>query len=221
MSDLNILMIGDIVGKNGRLVVNKLLPSIKKKYNIDFVIANGENATHGKGLIENHYEYLLNSGIDVITLGNHYNSKSEIADYINGAEYLIRPYNLKVDFPGVGTSIYEVNGYLIRVTNLLGCAFMSEEAVVQILKAINDFREENNKRWKQNEKRWEENDRRWEENDRRWKQNEEEHKQMKRARANDKEELKDILWKFQCSIEKMYENHEIRIRKMETKLKIS
>ena len=98
---------------------------------------------------------------------------------------------------------------------------MSEEAVVQILKAINDFREENNKRWKQNEKRWEENDRRWEENDRRWKQNEEEHKQMKRARANDKEELKDILWKFQCSIEKMYENHEIRIRKMETKLKIS
>ena len=124
---MNILMIGDIVGKNGRLVVNKLLPSIKKKYNIDFVIANGENATHGKGLIENHYEYLLNSGIDVITLGNHYNSKSEIADYINGAEYLIRPYNLKVDFPGVGTSIYEVNGYLIRVTNLLGCAFMSEE----------------------------------------------------------------------------------------------
>ena len=84
---------------------------------------------------------------------------------------------------------------------------MSEEAVVQILKAINDFREENNKRW--------------EENDRRWKQNEEEHKQMKRARANDKEELKDILWKFQCSIEKMYENHESRIRKMETKLKIS
>ena len=124
---MNILMIGDIVGKNGRLVVNKLLPSIKKKYNIDFVIANGENATHGKGLIENHYQYLLNSGIDVITLGNHYNSKSEIADYINGAEYLIRPYNLKVDFPGVGTSIYEVNGYLIRVTNLLGCAFMSEE----------------------------------------------------------------------------------------------
>ena len=84
---------------------------------------------------------------------------------------------------------------------------MSEEAVVQILKAINDFREENNKRW--------------EENDRRWKQNEEEHKQMKRARANDKEELKDILWKFQCSIEKMYENHESRIRKIETKLKIS
>ena len=43
MSDLNILMIGDIVGKNGRLVVNKLLPSIKKKYNIDFVIATGRN----------------------------------------------------------------------------------------------------------------------------------------------------------------------------------
>lgn len=124
---MKILMIGDIVGKNGRQVVNKLLPGIIKKYDIDFVIANGENATHGKGLIENHYHYLLNAGVDVITLGNHYNSKNEITTYINGAEQLIRPYNLKVDFPGVGTAVYEVNDYRIRVTNILGKAFMKEE----------------------------------------------------------------------------------------------
>lgn len=126
---MKILMIGDIVGKNGRRVVNKLLPNIIKKYGIDFVIANGENVTHGKGLIENHYNYLLNSGVDVITLGNHYNSKNEISSYINGADQLIRPYNLKVDFPGVGTAIYSVNDYEIRVTNILGKAFMREEVV--------------------------------------------------------------------------------------------
>lgn len=124
---MKILMIGDIVGKNGRKIVNELLPKIIKKYQIDFVIANGENATHGKGLIENHYNYLINSGVDVITLGNHYNSKSEISSYINGADQLIRPYNLKVDFPGVGSAIYDVDGYHIRVTNLLGVAFMKEE----------------------------------------------------------------------------------------------
>ncbi|MCH5179654.1 MAG: TIGR00282 family metallophosphoesterase [Erysipelotrichales bacterium] len=126
---MKILMIGDIVGKNGRQVVNKLLPGIIKKHNIDFVIANGENATHGKGLIENHYNYLLNSGVDVVTLGNHYNSKDEIVSYINGADQLIRPCNLKNDFPGVGSAIYNVNDYLIRVTNVLGKAFMKEEII--------------------------------------------------------------------------------------------
>lgn len=124
---MKILFIGDIVGKSGRNIVIKHLPSLINKYNIDFVIANGENATHGKGLIENHYHQLINAGIDVITLGNHYNSKSEINEFINGADYLIRPYNIKNDFGGVGTAIYEVNGLTIRVTNLLGEAFMLEE----------------------------------------------------------------------------------------------
>ena len=56
---MKILFIGDIVGKSGRNIVIKHLPSLINKYNIDFVIANGENATHGKGLIENHYHQLI------------------------------------------------------------------------------------------------------------------------------------------------------------------
>lgn len=124
---MKILFIGDIVGKSGRTIVMNNLPSLIKKYNIDFVIANGENATHGKGLIENHYNQLLKAGIDVITLGNHYNSKSEINEFINGADYLIRPYNLISEFGGVGTSVYEVGDIRIRITNLLGEAFMLEE----------------------------------------------------------------------------------------------
>ncbi len=124
---MRLLFIGDIVGKSGRSVVKAHLPELIKKYQIDFVIANGENVTHGKGLIEHHYEQLLQMGIDCITLGNHYESKSEITEYLEGAEHLIRPYNLKKNYPGVGTAVFEVDNFRIRVTNLLGQAFMLEE----------------------------------------------------------------------------------------------
>ena len=79
-------------------MVKEKTPYFVKKYGIDFVMANGENATHGKGLIRNHYNELINSGVDVITLGNHYNSKNEITRYINGSDRLIRPLNLLKDF---------------------------------------------------------------------------------------------------------------------------
>ena len=64
-------------------MVKEYLPLYIKKYNVDFVIANGENVTHGKGLIRHHYEELLDYGIDVVTLGNHYNSKRELERYID------------------------------------------------------------------------------------------------------------------------------------------
>ena len=66
---MKILFIGDIVGKIGRRIVKEKIPYFVNKYDIDFVIANGENATHGKGLIYNHYRELISSGIDAITLG--------------------------------------------------------------------------------------------------------------------------------------------------------
>lgn len=141
---MKILFIGDIVGKSGRQIVGKYLPDLIKKYQINFVIANGENATHGKGLIEHHYEQLLKMGIDVITLGNHYASKNEIQDYIEGADCLIRPYNILKEFPGVGTAVYEVNDIRIRITNLLGRVFMQEE-VKNPFDALNEIIENEEK----------------------------------------------------------------------------
>lgn len=123
---MKILFIGDIVGKVGRRMVKEKVPYFVNKYNIDFVIANGENATHGKGLIKHHYDELLSSGVDVITLGNHYDSKNEIRRYIDRVDRLIRPINLLHEYPGVGTEIYDLDGVTIRVTNLLGSAFMDE-----------------------------------------------------------------------------------------------
>ena len=83
-----------MVGRVGRRMLKDRIPYYVNKYEIDFVIANGENATHGKGLNRNHYFELLDAGVDVITLGNHYMSKSEILRYIDGVDRLVRPLNL-------------------------------------------------------------------------------------------------------------------------------
>ncbi|MFA5421704.1 MAG: TIGR00282 family metallophosphoesterase [Bacilli bacterium] len=124
---MRILFFGDIVGRNGRQVVKRHLAELVEKYHIDFVIANGENATHGKGLIEKHYNELIEAGIDVITLGNHYARKSDIKRYIDEAECLVRPLNILNSLGGAGSRVFEFDGVKIRVTNLLGTAFMKEE----------------------------------------------------------------------------------------------
>ena len=124
---MKILFLGDIVGKVGRRTVINNLEKLVKKYQVDFVIANGENATHGKGLIEKHYYELLDAGVDCITLGNHYLSKNQLLDYIEDADALIRPLNISKRIGGEGSRLFEVNGIKIRVTNVLGTAFMKEE----------------------------------------------------------------------------------------------
>lgn len=124
---MKILFFGDIVGQTGRNAIKHNIERLVKKYQIDFVIANGENATHGKGLIEKHYNELIDAGVDVITLGNHYLSKDRILDYIDDAECLIRPYNISKRIGGVGSKVFDCDGVKIRVTNILGTAFMKEE----------------------------------------------------------------------------------------------
>jgi len=124
---MKILFLGDIVGKTGRRIVANNLEKLVKKYQVDFVIANGENTTHGKGLIEKHYYELLDSGIDCITLGNHYLSKDNLLDYIEDADALIRPLNISQRIGGEGSRVFEVNGVKVRVTNVLGVAFMKEQ----------------------------------------------------------------------------------------------
>ena len=124
---MKILFLGDIVGKVGRRTVANNLEKLVKKYQVDFVIANGENTTHGKGLIEKHYYELLDDGIDAITLGNHYLSKDKLLDYIDDADALIRPLNISKRIGGEGSRLFEINGVKVRVTNVLGTAFMKEE----------------------------------------------------------------------------------------------
>ena len=107
-------------------MIKENLSRLCEKYEIDFVIVNGENASHGKGLLKNQYEELIDAGVDVITLGNHYNSKKDIVNYIDRVDRIVRPLNLLNSFPGEGSVVFDLDGISVRVTNLLGSAFMNE-----------------------------------------------------------------------------------------------
>lgn len=121
---MKILFIGDIVGKSGRATVKDVLPSLRNEHQVDLVIANGENVTHGKGINEAHYHELLSYGIDVITLGNHAFSKSEIYKFIDQADRLVRPYNILPEDIGKGYLEVMVNQTPVIVLNLCGSVFM-------------------------------------------------------------------------------------------------
>ncbi|MGL4382371.1 MAG: TIGR00282 family metallophosphoesterase [Bacilli bacterium] len=121
---MKILFIGDIFGEVGREAVYTYLPLIKKKYQVECVIANAENATHGRGISSNHYHDLLNHGVNLITMGNHTFDRQDMFDWINQADFLIRPANYTNLVPGIGTKVIEINQVKIRVTNLIGRVFM-------------------------------------------------------------------------------------------------
>ena len=125
---MKVLFIGDIVGKSGRDIVSSLLYSIKKDNDIDFVIANGENSAHGKGITYKIYNELLNDGIDYITMGNHTYSKSEIYDYIDKMDRLIVPYNHSKRTTNNYYKIIEYINIRFCLTNILGNALMGESS---------------------------------------------------------------------------------------------
>ena len=123
---MNVLFIGDVVGKQGREVVKYFINELQEEYDLDFVIANLENASHGKGLNRSHFLEMLEAGVDAVTMGNHLFGKKEINEYINDYDEIIRPYNLHKLTPGKGSQTYKLFDKTIRVTNLVGRAFMSE-----------------------------------------------------------------------------------------------
>ena len=123
---MRVLFLGDIVGKAGRFAIQQELKKQILKNKIDFVIANGENAAdEGVGITKKNSESLFNSGVDVITTGNHVWDQKETADYINTENRLLRPYNLIKPSPGNGFQVYKSNnGLKVGVINLMGNVFM-------------------------------------------------------------------------------------------------
>jgi metallophosphoesterase (TIGR00282 family) len=123
---LNILCIGDIVGRPGREAVADVLPRIKKEQAIDFVVANAENASGGAGLIPKNADEILGMGVDVMTMGDHVWDKPEIFAYLEDRkDRIIRPANFPDGVPGAGWTIAAAsNGIKVGVINLLGRTFM-------------------------------------------------------------------------------------------------
>ena len=125
---MNILFLGDIVGNSGCDAVKNNLPKIIKEKKINFVVANGENAAKsGVGITENITKELLNSGVDVITTGNHVWDQKETLDFIKKENRLLRPFNLTEGSPGKGFEIFKSNnGSKVGVLNLMGNVFMKK-----------------------------------------------------------------------------------------------
>ena len=121
---MKVIFIGDIVGSIGRDAVATYLPRLKKKYAADVVIANGENAAAGRGITRSIYNDLLQMGVDVITMGNHTWDNKDIFDFIDDADYLIRPANFSEEAPGKGMVQVSKNGVTISVINLHGRVFL-------------------------------------------------------------------------------------------------
>jgi len=122
---MNLLFLGDIVGKPGRLAVRQLLPKLIHRERADFVVANCENVSNGAGVEPDACRELFDAGADVLTSGNHIWRKKEINDYLEREPRLLRPANFPPGAPGRGAGTFSTpGGVTVGVLNLIGRVFM-------------------------------------------------------------------------------------------------
>ncbi|HLR45947.1 MAG TPA: YmdB family metallophosphoesterase, partial [Deinococcales bacterium] len=121
---MRILFIGDIFGRPGREITARYLRENRDRY--DLVIANGENATSGRGLNRRHYRELRDAGIDLITLGNHTWDQADTAELLEESPRLLRAANYPAGTPGLEVALLETAaGKRLAVVQLLGRVFMN------------------------------------------------------------------------------------------------
>ena len=127
---MKVLLIGDIVGSPGRDATKALVPILKAKHRIDFVIANCENIAGGAGVTPKTAQELLGGGADMLTSGQHIWRYREIGPYMDAEPRLLKPANYPQGTPGFGSHVYETkSGVKVGVINLLGRVFMGVEAL--------------------------------------------------------------------------------------------
>lgn len=124
---MRLLFLGDVVGRSGRKVVLDALPDLRRRYALDFVVINGENAAGGFGITEAILVDLLEAGADVVTLGNHAFDQKEALVFIERHDRLLRPINYPEGTPGRGAGLFKAaNGADVLVINAMGRIFMPE-----------------------------------------------------------------------------------------------
>ena len=122
---MNLLYLGDVIGRPGRDALADHLPMVKSQLKPDLVIANGENAAGGFGLTRGVAEEFFALGIDVITTGNHWADQKEILTYIEAEDRILRPVNYPPGTPGRGANLYKTpSGESVLVINVMGRVFM-------------------------------------------------------------------------------------------------
>ncbi len=140
---MKILFIGDIFGEAGKQAVLKKVPEYRSAYRVDYVIANGENVSRGKGIKIKEAEEIFACGVNVITSGNHAFDQSETIEYYKKQPKMIHPANYSPLSPSKGWFIEEVySGVHIGVINLAGrihmepanCPFASVDKILEEMK---------------------------------------------------------------------------------------
>ncbi len=122
---INVLCIGDIVGRPGRRIIAEKLKALVKEHDIDCVIANAENAAGGSGLTPQIYDKLLRYGVNLITLGDHTYRKRDIIKILETADNIVRPANMSEHAAGRGTAVYKTSkGPTVAIAALIGRLFM-------------------------------------------------------------------------------------------------
>ncbi|MGD9762453.1 MAG: TIGR00282 family metallophosphoesterase [Candidatus Binatia bacterium] len=122
---MNLLFLGDIVGKPGRLAVRAVLPKLIHRERVDLTVANCENISGGAGVDPDSCRELFDAGADVLTSGNHIWRRKEIGDYLDREPRLLRPANYPPGAPGTGSGVFRTTaGQPVGVMNLIGRVFM-------------------------------------------------------------------------------------------------
>jgi len=124
---MKLLFLGDIYGRPGRRVVSDVLPVVRSEMDVDFVIANAENLSGGRGFLPKHISDMKEAGVDFFTSGNHAWDQKEGVEALKNSEFpVLRPANYPEDegVPGDGYRLLEVGGKKLLVINLMGRVFM-------------------------------------------------------------------------------------------------
>jgi metallophosphoesterase (TIGR00282 family) len=122
---LRILFIADVVGAPGRRALQERLGAMRSELEVDACVVNGENAADGIGITPRLADQIFGTGVDAITLGNHAFRRSEIAEYLDSSDRIVRPANTSKNTPGRGVAVVTVgNGTRLGVVNVLGSLFL-------------------------------------------------------------------------------------------------
>ena len=142
---MNILALGDVVSESGCEFLRQRLPALKRLYGIDLCLANAENSAKGNGVTEVSARYLLSSGVDFLTLGNHAFRRREAYPFLEENSSIVRPFNYPAGTPGRGVGIIDMGRVRVAVVNLMGAMYLDGAdnpfaAVEKALTQIEDSR---------------------------------------------------------------------------------
>ena len=121
---MRLVFVGDIVGTSGRRALEALIPELRRRYEPDWLVVNGENAAGGLGITEKIARSFFDWGVDGITLGNHAYKQRDVYPYLDREPRIVRPANYPKGNPGRGHALLEKDGLRLGLLNLSGSVFL-------------------------------------------------------------------------------------------------